>query len=52
MWFLAILIPALLHGLYDTLGWSLLGLLISYLGVPLLIVYLKNANAFQSKIIK
>lgn len=52
MWFLAIIIPALLHGLYDTLGWSLLGLFISYLGVPLLTVYLKNAIVFQSKIIK
>lgn len=52
MWILAILIPALLHGLYDTLGWSILGLFISYLGVPLLIVYLKNAKDFQTKIIR
>jgi RsiW-degrading membrane proteinase PrsW (M82 family) len=52
MWFLAILIPALLHGLYDTLGWSLLGLFVSYLGVPLLVIYLKNAKDFQNKIIR
>jgi RsiW-degrading membrane proteinase PrsW (M82 family) len=52
MWFLAILIPAILHGLYDTLGWSILGLFVSYLGVTLLVIYLKNAKNFQSKIIK
>jgi RsiW-degrading membrane proteinase PrsW (M82 family) len=52
MWFLAILIPAILHGLYDTLGWSLLGLFVSYLGVTLLVIYLKNAKDFQNKIIR
>jgi RsiW-degrading membrane proteinase PrsW (M82 family) len=52
MWVLAILIPAILHGLYDTLGWSLLGLFVSYLGVTLLVIYLKNAKDFQSKIVK
>jgi RsiW-degrading membrane proteinase PrsW (M82 family) len=52
MWILAILIPAILHGLYDTLGWSLPGLFISYLGVPLLIIYLKNAKDFQTRIIR
>jgi RsiW-degrading membrane proteinase PrsW (M82 family) len=52
MWFLAILIPAVLHGLYDTLGWSIPGLFVSYLGVTLLVIYLKNAKDFQSKIVK
>jgi len=52
MWLLGILIPAILHGLYDTLGWSILGLLVSYLGVTLLVIYLKNSKDFQSKIIK
>jgi RsiW-degrading membrane proteinase PrsW (M82 family) len=52
MWVLSILIPAILHGLYDTLGWSLLGLFVSYLGVTLLVIYLKNAKDFQSKIVK
>ena len=52
MWFLAILIPAILHGLYDTLGWSILGLLVSYMGVTLLVIYLKNAKDFQNKIMK
>lgn len=52
IWLLGVLIPAILHGLYDTLGWSIPGLLISYLGVTLLVIYLKNAKDFQSKIIK
>ena len=52
MWILAILIPAILHGLYNTLGWSISGLIVSYLGVPLLIIYLQKAKDFQSKILK
>ncbi len=50
MWLLAIFIPAILHGLYDVFTWSLIGLFISYLGVALLIIYLKKAKDFQSKI--
>jgi len=50
MWLLAIFIPALLHGLYDVFTWSLIGLFIAYLGVALLIIYLKKAKDFQSKI--
>jgi RsiW-degrading membrane proteinase PrsW (M82 family) len=50
MWLLAIMIPAILHGLYDVFTWSLIGLFIAYLGVALLIIYLKNAKDFQSKI--
>ena len=50
MLFLAIIIPAILHGLYDVFTWSFVGLFISYLGVALLIIYLKNAKKFQSKI--
>jgi RsiW-degrading membrane proteinase PrsW (M82 family) len=52
MWFLAIAIPAILHGVYDVFGWSIVGLLISYLGVPLLLIYLKNAKDFQNNILK
>lgn len=52
LWILALAIPSLLHGLYDTLGWSIPGLLISYLGVTLLVIYLRNAKDFQNKIIK
>ncbi|MCF8254452.1 MAG: PrsW family intramembrane metalloprotease [Bacteroidia bacterium] len=49
---ISISIPALLHGLYDTFTWSLIGLFFSYLGVALLVIYLKNAKKFQQKIIK
>ena len=49
---ISISIPAILHGLYDTFKWSILGLFFSYLGVALLVIYLKNANKFQKKIIK
>ncbi len=47
---LAIAIPAILHGLYDTFGWSLIGLAVSYLGVGLLIVYLQKAKDFQGRL--
>jgi RsiW-degrading membrane proteinase PrsW (M82 family) len=49
---ISISIPALLHGLYDTFTWSILGLFFSYIGVALLFIYLKNAKKFQQKIIK
>jgi RsiW-degrading membrane proteinase PrsW (M82 family) len=52
MWVIAIAIPSLLHGLYDTFTWSLPGLFVSYLGVTLLIIYLKKAKEFQNKIVK
>lgn len=51
LWILSILIPAMLHGLYDTLGWSIPGLIVSYLGVGLLVVYLQRAKDFQSKLL-
>jgi RsiW-degrading membrane proteinase PrsW (M82 family) len=50
LWFLAILIPAIIHGLYDVFTWSLIGLFIAYLGVALLVLYLKKAKEFQNKI--
>lgn len=50
MFLLAIFIPAILHGLYDVFTWSIIGLFISYLGVALLIIYLKNAKNMQNKI--
>jgi RsiW-degrading membrane proteinase PrsW (M82 family) len=50
MFLLAIVIPAILHGLYDVFTWSLIGLFIAYLGVALLFIYLKKAKDFQSKI--
>lgn len=51
LWVLAIAIPALLHGLYDTLGWSLPGLLVSYLGVALLTIYLQKAKDFSGRML-
>jgi RsiW-degrading membrane proteinase PrsW (M82 family) len=51
LWVLAIAIPAMLHGLYDTLGWSIPGLAISYIGVALLIVYLQKAKDFGGRML-
>lgn len=48
---LAIAIPAILHGLYDTLGWSIVGLIVSYLGVALLIIYLQKAKDFSGRML-
>ena len=50
LYFLAIGIPACIHGLYDTLGWSLLGLLLTLLSVILLMSYLKQGVNYQSKL--
>lgn len=50
LFFLAIFIPALIHGLYDTLGWSIPGLLLTLLGVILLMSYLRQCVNYQSKL--
>jgi len=50
LYFLAIAIPAVLHGLYDALGGGLVGVLISFLGVVLLMTYLKTDVDYQSKL--
>jgi RsiW-degrading membrane proteinase PrsW (M82 family) len=52
LFFLAIFIPALIHGMYDTLGWSLLGLFLTLLGVILLMSYLRQGVNYQSKLSK
>jgi protease PrsW len=52
LWIIAIAIPAILHGLYDTFTWSIPGLFVSYIGVALLMIYLKNAKDFQKKIVQ
>ena len=52
LYFLAIAVPAVIHGLYDTLGWSLLGLLLMLLSVILLMNYLKQGVNYQSKLSK
>jgi RsiW-degrading membrane proteinase PrsW (M82 family) len=50
LYFLAIFTPAVIHGLYDTLGWSIWGLLLTLLSVILLMSYLKQGVNYQSKL--
>lgn len=54
LYFLAIAVPAVLHGLYDTFCGSLLGMLIAlpitFIGVILLMTYLKQSINYQSKL--
>jgi RsiW-degrading membrane proteinase PrsW (M82 family) len=52
LYFLAIFIPAVIHGLYDVLGWNILGLLLTFLSVILLMSYLKQGVNYQSKLSK
>lgn len=52
LYVLAILIPAVLHGIYDVLGWSLPGLASTLFSVLLLIYYLKKSRDYQSKLIQ
>lgn len=56
LYFLAIAIPAVLHGLYDTFCGTNLGmyiaLLITFFAVFLLTTYLKQAQGYQSKLIR
>ncbi|MDR2466271.1 MAG: PrsW family intramembrane metalloprotease [Prevotellaceae bacterium] len=52
LYFLAIFIPALIHGGYDTMGWSLPGLLLTLMSVVLLMSYLKQGVNYQSKLSK
>ena len=50
LYFLAIAVPALLHGLYGALGGGIIGVLISFVGVVLLMTYLKKGVNYQSKL--
>jgi RsiW-degrading membrane proteinase PrsW (M82 family) len=50
LYFLSIFIPATIHGLYDTLGWSIPGLLLTFLSVILLMNYLKQSVNYQSRL--
>ena len=50
LYFLAIAVPAVLHGLYDSLGGGFIGVLISFVGVALLMTYLKKSVNYQSKL--
>jgi protease PrsW len=44
LWVLAIIIPAVLHAIYNTFGWNIIGLGSGFLGVVLLMTYLSNCN--------
>ncbi len=50
LYFLAIAVPALFHGIYDTFGGRLIGVAISFIGVVLLMTYLKKGVNYQSKL--
>ena len=50
LYFLSIAIPSLLHGIYDTLGGNIIGVLVSFTGVVLLMTYLKNGLNYQTKL--
>ena len=54
LYFLAIAIPAIIHGLYDTFCGSSLGMLIAlpitFIGVIMLMTYLKQSVNYQSKL--
>lgn len=56
LYFLAISIPSVLHGLYDTFCSSFLGMLIAlpitFIAVFLLTTYLRQAQDYQTKLIK
>ncbi|MDR3219138.1 MAG: PrsW family intramembrane metalloprotease [Dysgonamonadaceae bacterium] len=52
LYFLAIFVPAVIHGLYDVLGWSIPGLLLTVISVILLMSYLKQGVNYQSKLSK
>ncbi|MDR0712694.1 MAG: PrsW family intramembrane metalloprotease [Bacteroidales bacterium] len=52
LYLLAVAIPAVIHGLYDTLGWNILGLLLTLMSVILLMAYLKQSVNYQSKLSK
>lgn len=54
LYFLAITIPAIIHGLYDTFCGNFLGMLIAlpitFIGVIMLMTYLKQGINYQSKL--
>ncbi len=48
--FIAIAVPAILHGIYDVFGWNLIGLATTILSVILLVFYLKKSSDYQAKL--
>jgi protease PrsW len=51
LYILCIGVPAVLHGVYDVLGWGLLGLSSTLFSVLLLMYYLKKSSDYQNKLI-
>lgn len=47
LWIVAIAVPALFHGLYDTFNWGVIGLSTAFLSVILLSTYLANVQQMQ-----
>lgn len=52
LWAVAIVIPAALHGLYDTFGLSIVGLATALFSVVLLMTYLSNCQQMQQHLAK
>lgn len=51
LYVLAFTIPALIHGLYDSIsGWPIVSLFLVFIGLMLLMVYLKQGGNYQSKL--
>ena len=51
LYVLAFTIPALIHGLYDSIsGWPIVSLFMVFIGLMLLMVYLKQGVNYQSKL--
>ena len=51
LYLLALTIPAMIHGLYDTLSnWPIVSLFVVFIGLMLLMVYLKQGVNYQSKL--
>jgi len=51
LYILAFTIPALIHGLYDSIsGWPFVSLFMVFIGLMLLMVYLKQSVNYQSKL--
>ena len=51
LYVLALIIPALIHGLYDSIsGWPIVSIFMVFIGLMLLMVYLKQSVNYQSKL--
>lgn len=50
LWVLAILVPAMLHAIYNTFGWGVIGLGSAALSVVLLTTYLASASRMQKQL--